>query len=134
MIPVGLRHTARLRIDTSFTVPAISPKFAFATMPAVFATAFLVGFVESACVDALRPYLTTDQRTVGSHVNLSHSAATPIGMEVTAEVELVAIDGKRLTFNIVCRDEVELICEGQHERFIVDFERFVAKVNAKART
>ncbi|HWT96102.1 MAG TPA: thioesterase family protein [Terriglobales bacterium] len=131
-IPSGLRHTQTIRVTDSLTVPAVSSAFtSFADMPPVFATAYLVGFVEWACIEALKPYLTPQQKTVGIHVDLSHSAATPVGMTVTAEVELVAVDRNRLTFNVLCRDEVEVICEGRHERFVVDAAKFLEKVAAK---
>lgn len=67
-------------------------------MPAVFATAFMVGFVEWTCIEALRPYLAGHQRTVGTHVDMNHKAATSIGMQVTAEVELLAVEGRRRRF------------------------------------
>jgi fluoroacetyl-CoA thioesterase len=131
-IPSGLRHAQTIVVDDSLTVPAVSNAFTgFVDMPPVFATAYLVGFVEWTCVEALRPYLDPSQRTVGTHVDLSHCAATPVGMQVTAEIELVEIEGKRLTFRILCRDEVDVICEGRHERFIVDAEKFVRRVASK---
>ena len=128
----GLRHTQTLLIDAGLTVPAVSRAFTgFADMPPVFATAFLVGFVEWTCVEALRPYLPAGARTVGVHVDLSHSAATPVGMRVSAEVELVVVQGRQLRFHVLCRDEADLICEGHHERALVDFERFMARLQSK---
>jgi fluoroacetyl-CoA thioesterase len=100
-------------------------------MPPVFATAFLVGFVEWTCVVALRPFLSRDERTVGVHVDLSHSAATPVGMRVFATVELAAIEGRKLRFKVVCRDEAEIICEGRHDRFVIDESRFMARLARK---
>ena len=70
----------------------------------MFATAFLVGFVEWTCIEALRPYLEPGQKTVGVHVDLSHSAATPVGMTVTAEVELIAVEGRKLRFKCSSQD------------------------------
>src|SRR5262245_55039833 len=97
----GLRHTLTLRVDASLTVPKVSRHYTgFSDMPPVFATAFMVGFIEWACVEALRPHLAADQGTVGTHVNVSHAAATPIGMNVTAEVELTAVEGRKLTFKV----------------------------------
>lgn len=131
-IPLGLRHSQTLRVDDSLTVPAVSAAFTgFSDMPPVFATAYMVGFVEWTCIEALRPYLAPSQRTVGTHVNLSHSAATPVGMQVTAEVELIEVEGKRLTFKVLCRDEVDVICEGRHERFIVEAQQFIRRVTSK---
>jgi fluoroacetyl-CoA thioesterase len=128
----GLKGERSILVDERLTVPAVSPAFTgFAGMPPVFATAFLVGFVEWTCIEALRPFLAADQQTVGVHVDLSHSAATPVGMRVTAEVELVQVEQRRLRFKVVCRDEAEVICEGHHDRFIVDAPRFMARLAAK---
>jgi len=128
----GLRHTQTLRVDAGLTVPAVSPAFTgFTDMPPVFATAFLVGFVEWTCIEALRPCLPAGARTVGVHVDLSHIAATPVGMQVSAEVELIAVQGRQLRFRVLCRDDADLICEGHHERALVDFERFMARMQSK---
>ena len=128
----GLRHTQSVRVDERLTVPAVSPAYTgFADMPPVFATAFLVGFVEWTCIEALRPYLGAGQKTVGVHVDLSHAAATPVGMTVRAEVELVAVEGRKLRFRATCRDDSEVICEGHHDRFVIDTDRFVAGLAKK---
>ena len=130
--PVGLRHSQTIAVTPELTVPQVSAAFAqFRDMPPVFATAFMVGFVEDTCVAALRPFLQRGQRTVGIGVNLTHSAATPIGMKVTAEVELVEVEGRRLKFRVVCRDDAEPIGEGIHERAIIDHDRFLTRVAAK---
>ena len=100
-------------------------------MPPVFATANMIAFVEWTCVAALALYLAPDQRTVGTRVEMTHLAATPIGMRVTAEVELVEIAGRRLRFKVSCRDEVESIGEGFHERTIVDHARFMQRLARK---
>jgi len=68
---------------------------------------------------------------VGVHVDLSHGAATPVGMTVTAEVELVEIEGRRLRFTAVCRDEAEVVCDGHHDRYIIDIERFMERLARK---
>jgi fluoroacetyl-CoA thioesterase len=131
----GLRHVETLRVDPSLTVPAVSAAFAsFADMPPVLATAFLVGFIEWTCIEALRPYLDEGERTVGTHVDVSHVAATPIGMIATAEVEFVAVEGRKLRFKVSCRDEGGLIGEGFHERAVIDLGKFMARLSAKAET
>ena len=132
-LAVGLRHRQTIMVDDRLVVPAVSPAFTgFADMPPVFATALLVGFVEWTCIEALRPWLEPGQKTVGVHVDLSHCAATPAGIEVTAEVELIEIEGRRLRFKVTCRDEAELISEGHHDRFIIDPARFMARLAGKA--
>lgn len=77
----------------------------------------------------LRPYLQAGQHTVGTHVDVSHIAATPVGMRVTAEVELIGVEGKALHFKLACRDESGLIGEGTHRRAIIDVARFMQRLN-----
>ncbi len=129
----GIRHRKALVITEELTVPRVSQAFGnFADMPPVFATALMVGFVESACLDALAPHLAPGQKTVGTHINMSHAAATPVGMTVTADVELVAVEGRKLFFRVICRDDADVIGEGTHERFIIDEARFRDRLAAKA--
>jgi fluoroacetyl-CoA thioesterase len=128
----GLRHSETIRVGEALTVPAQGRALGFTQeMPPVFATANMIAFVEWTCVAALAPYLAAHQRTVGTRVEISHSAATPIGMEITAEIELVEIDGRRLRFRVCCRDEAEPIGGGFHERMIVDHRRFMARLERK---
>ena len=101
-------------------------------MPEVFATGYLVGFLEWACILAIKPHLDwPSEQSVGTHINVSHQAATPVGLEVIANVELVKIEGKKLTFNVEARDTVDIISKGVHERFIINKEKFISKVNEK---
>ena len=128
----GLRHSATIRVGEELAVPAQGRQFGgVVEMPPVFATANMIAFVEWTCVALLAPYIGPHQRTVGTRVEMSHSAATPIGMTVTAAVELVEIAGRRLRFRISCRDEVEAIGEGFHERTVVDHDRFMARLAGK---
>jgi fluoroacetyl-CoA thioesterase len=131
--PVGLRHTKSMTITPELTVPGLEFAYDnFAGMPPVFATALMVGFIESTCLDALAPYLAPGQKTVGTHVNVSHAAATPVGMKVTANVELAAVEGRKLIFHVTCRDERDIIAEGTHERFLIDEKRFLDRLAGKA--
>ena len=133
-LKVGLMHTKTIKVDPGLTVPEVSPAFGeFRDMPPVFATAYMVGFVEATCIEGMKPFLAPGQGSVGVHVDMSHSAATPVGMAVTAEVELVSIEGRRLRFKVECRDEKDVIGVGCHERFLIDVPKFVARVEAKAR-
>jgi len=128
----GLRFAQTITVDERLTVPFVSRAFTgFSDMPPVFATAFLVGFVEWTCVEALRPALVPRLKTVGTHIDLSHSAATPIGMKVTAEVELALVNQRWLRFKVSCFDEVDVICTGQHDRTIIDAAKFMAHVEKK---
>src|SRR6266699_3082638 len=129
----GLRRRATIRVSEAMAVPAQGRMMGGTVeMPPVFATANMIAFVEWTCVAALAPYLAPTQRTVGTRVEMTHTAATPIGMQVTAEIELVEIDGRRLRFSARCRDEIEPIGEGVHERTIIDHDRFMARLGRKA--
>jgi fluoroacetyl-CoA thioesterase len=131
--PVGLTHRKTVTVEQSLTVPHLAAGIGnLRDMPPVFATAYLVAFVEATCIEALGPYLAPHQRTVGIHVDMSHTAATPVGMTVTAEVELVAVEGRRLRFKVACRDDAEPIGSGLHDRAIIDAPKFLARVDAKA--
>jgi fluoroacetyl-CoA thioesterase len=101
-------------------------------MPEVFATGFMVGFLEWACIMAVKPHLDwPGEQSVGTHIDVSHEAATPPGLEVTATVELLAVDGKKLTFSVSAHDGVDLISQGTHERFVINKQRFDSKVRDK---
>lgn len=128
----GLCHVARMTVAARHTVPQLAEWPTLADMPAVFATAMMVGFMEQTCVEALRPYMDQGQRSVGTHVDMSHVAATPVGMAVEARVELVEVQGRSLLFKVACRDEAGLIGEGMHRRAVIDLQRFEDRVAAKA--
>jgi len=129
----GIRYEHKLVVPSSKTVPALYPESEeFAAMPEVFATGFLVGFLEWACIRAINPHLDwPKEQTVGVHIDVSHEAATPPGLEVTATVELVEVDGRRLVFAVEAHDGVDLISKGRHERFVINREKFDARVGEK---
>ena len=131
----GVRYEHKFVVPVSKTVPALYPESAeFVAMPEVFATGFLVGFLEWACIKAINPHLDwPSEQTVGTHIDISHEAATPPGLEVTATVELIAVEGRKLVFAVEARDEVDLISKGKHERFIINKAKFDAKMNEKRR-
>lgn len=128
----GLRHVEEMVVAERHTVPRVADWPGFADMPPVFATAMMVGFMEQTCVMALRPVLAAGQGTVGTHVDMSHVAATPVGMKLMAEVELIEVAGRKLRFKVSLRDEREVIGEGTHDRFIIDATRFSQKALEKA--
>jgi fluoroacetyl-CoA thioesterase len=99
----------------------------------VFSTPALVGLMEGAAVKALEGQLAPGQTTVGGHIDVRHLAATPVGMQVRARAELTAVEGRKLTFKIQAWDAVELIGEAEHERFIIDEARFLARIQAKGK-
>ncbi|MGD9570801.1 MAG: thioesterase family protein [Thermoleophilia bacterium] len=129
----GLEHELRFVVPETKTVPALYPESPeFAAMPAVFATGFMVGFIEWACIRAIGPHLDEGELSLGVHVDLSHDAATPPGMEVVARVRLEAVAGRLLTFSAEAEDAAERICAGTHRRFVVDRTRFEAGVARKS--
>ena len=88
----GLKHSESVVVTKELTVPEISSAYTgLADMPSVFATAYLLGFVECTCLEAVKPYLEPGERTVGTAIDMRHTAATPVGMRVTANVELTAV-------------------------------------------
>ncbi len=129
----GIHYEHKFVVPSSKTVPALYPESEeFLLMPEVFATGFLVGFLEWACIKAINPHLDwPKEQTVGTHINVTHEAATPPGLEVTATVELIAIEGRKLTFSVEAHDGVDLISKGLHERYLIDKEKFEAKVVEK---
>ena len=132
----GLEYEHRFTIPATKTVPSLYPEAPeFQEMPAVFATGFMVGFLEWACIKAVNTHLDWPQeQTVGTHIDVSHLAATPPGFEVTARVKLVAVEGRRLRFEVEAHDGVDLITRGTHERFIIDREKFAQRLDAKSGT
>jgi fluoroacetyl-CoA thioesterase len=94
----------------------------------------MVGLFEWACIRAVTPYLDYPrEQTVGIHVNVSHSAATPPGLSVVVKGRLDKIDGRKLSFSLEAGDGIERISEGTHERFIILTEKFNRKVAEKKR-
>lgn len=130
-LAVGLKHSQSVEVGADLTVPAVSKHLAhFQDMPPVFATAFLVAFVEDTCVAALKPHLASGQKSVGTHVDVSHTAATPVGRTVTCDVELVELEGRKLKFKVACRDDQGPIGDGFHERVLIDVAKFLARLEA----
>lgn len=129
----GLESEFPFTITHGKTVPALYPESPeFQEMPEVFATGFMVGFIEWTCIKLVNPHLDWPlEQTVGTRIDVSHTAATPPGMKVTAHVKLVTVEGRRLVFEVEARDEVEPIGKGTHERFVIDKKRFDEKTGRK---
>ncbi len=128
----GLRHGETILITDRLIVPEMADRFpGFAAMPPVLATAYLVAFVEWTCVRALADHLLEGEASLGTHVDLSHTAATPVGMRASAAIELIEMTGRRLRFKIACRDERDEIGAGFHERVVIDQPRFLGKLAEK---
>ena len=129
----GLSHSMTFTVPREKTVPFLYPESEqFARMPEVFATGFMVGLMEWCCIDLIAPHLDEGEGSLGTLVEVSHEAATPPGMTVTVEAVLERIDGRSLTFNVLARDETEIIGRGRHGRTLVNWQRFTEKVAKKA--
>ena len=129
----GICFEHKFVVPSNKTVPALYPESPeFKAMPEVFATGYLVGFLEWACIMAIMPHLDWPaEQSLGTHIDVSHEAATPVGLEVTANVELIAVDGRKLTFAVSAHDGVDRIAQGTHQRFVVNREKFDGKVREK---
>jgi predicted thioesterase len=126
--PLGLTGEATVKVAYELTARHLG-----SGAVAVFATPEMVRLMERAAVNGLAPYLAPGQQSVGTMVNVRHLAATPLGATVTARAELIAVEGRRLTFRVEAHDGTDLIGEGTHERTTIDLARFEAKVAAKAK-
>jgi fluoroacetyl-CoA thioesterase len=128
----GLTHTFKYRVPPEKTVPHVYPESEiFRAMPPVFATAFMVGLLEWACMESMRPHLDHGEQSVGTGIWVTHTAATPPGLTVTVEVKLTHVEGRRLLFEVSAHDGVDPIGSGTHERFVIDGARFATRANEK---
>lgn len=129
----GLEHQLTFTVPVSKTVPALYPEAPeFQAMPQVFATGFLVGLLEWACIQLVNPHLDWPaEQTLGTHIDVSHEAATPPGLEVAVQARLLEVDGRRLSFAVQAHDGVDIISRGTHQRVMIDATRFQSKVQAK---
>ena len=129
----GLKHRLSYTVVPEKTVPYTFPESqTIASMPKVFATGFMIVLMEWACTELLAAHLDAGEGSVGVHVDVSHLAATPPGMTVTVDVECVEIVDQRVAFSVKAHDGMDLIGEGRHERFVVAWDKFNARVAAKA--
>lgn len=99
----------------------------------VFASPRLLSWIEATSIAAVKPFLTEGWETVGTSFDFKHMAATPVGMTVRVIVEITEVKGKLLTFQVKAYDDVDKICEGTHGRAIIDLEKFMSRVNNKAK-
>lgn len=125
-VTVGLKGRADTVVNESNTAQAACS----GALP-VFGTPFLCALMEEAAWKSIAPHLEAGQSTVGTRLNVSHDSATPVGMKVWAESEVVEVDGKRLVLKVAAFDERGPIGQGTHERFIISDHRFLAKCARK---
>ncbi|MDG4663805.1 hotdog domain-containing protein [Mycobacterium sp. 236(2023)] len=123
-VPVGATGTRTWTVDGTRTITRGPVE--------VFSTPNMVLLMEEAAMAALAPYITEAQETVGSTVDVAHVAATPVGMSVTAKATVTAVDRRRVSFEVEATDDVELIGRGTHERFIIDLEPFIGRLQKKS--
>jgi fluoroacetyl-CoA thioesterase len=117
-LSTGLTHVQSLDIHDKPIVSAVS-RDGSGAMPPAFSTAFVVGLIEWACIETLRPFLEEGEQTVGNHIYVSHVAPAAVSVKVTAIVELVEVRGQTLRFRIDCFDECDQIGTGFHERTVL---------------
>ncbi len=129
----GMSFTHTYTVPENKTVPFVFEESdLFQDMPPVFATAFMVGLMEWACMEAMRPYMEEGEISLGTNICVTHTAATPPGMHVEVEVTLQEVSGPRTKWSITARDEQDVIGEGTHERFSINGDKFKAIIAKKA--
>jgi fluoroacetyl-CoA thioesterase len=124
----GLRGTVELVVGDEHTAPHVG-----SGKVRVLATPVVINLLEAAALAAIEHLLPAGHQSLGTRLDLTHFAATPVGMRVHAEAELVAVEGRVLRFRLAARDEREAISEGTHERVVVDLARFDQRMERKAR-
>ena len=127
MLKTGLTHETKVKVEENMTAGALR-----SGLVPVLATPVLLAIIENTCYECVMDHLEPGQTTVGTGVNITHEAPTPVGMTVTASCRLKEVEGRRLVFQIEVNDEHEIVSRGDHERFIVDMDKFVAKSRQKA--
>jgi fluoroacetyl-CoA thioesterase len=128
-IPLGTRGTFTLVVAPQH----LANQFKDATLPPVLATPVMIMAMENAALNAVKPYLGPGESALGTAVDVRHVAATPVGQRVVAEAEVTAVEGRRIAFKVVARDEVEEIGHGTHERVVVSLARIEERLAAKSR-
>ena len=124
-------ETGIIGIEEMIVTDAVTAKVLGSGGLNVFATPAMIALSEKTALKSVLSYLPEGQSTVGTKVDISHIAATPVGMKVRCETELIEVDRRRLVFSVNVYDEVEKIAKGTHERFIVDDNKFQAKADSK---
>ncbi len=127
-LEIGILGRQELMVDES-----VSARRAASGEMDVFGTPFVIALMEKTADISVRPYLEAGCATVGTKVDMNHTAATPLGMKAYAESELLEIDGRRLVFRVAVYDEVGQVADGMHERFIIYKEKFMQKVNKRGK-
>ena len=125
-IPVGAKGRVDGIVTDQLTAAAVG-----AGSVEVFATPYMVAAMENAACEAIRPYYGEGENSVGTKLEITHDAATPVGMKYWAEAEVTEVDRRRIVLKVTAYDETGIIGSGTHERFIIQMEKFLAKAEAK---
>ncbi len=125
-IPIGATGTATLIVADEHTAPRVGSGLIH-----VLATPVMINLIEAAALAACEKSLPTGHQSLGTRLDISHIAATPVGMRVTATAEVTRVDGRHIFFKVSARDEHDLIGEGVHDRVVVDVARFDKRVQEK---
>ena len=125
-LPVGREGTAELIVDDAHTAPRVG-----SGRVRVLATPVMINLMEAAALDAVEALLPAGHQSLGIKLDVSHHAATPVGMRIVATARLTGVEGRRLRFEVEARDEKETIGGGTHERVVVNVERFDERVQKK---
>ena len=126
-VKAGLKGRVDLTVGDEHTAPSVGSGAIH-----VLGTPVMINLMEAAALDAAEHLMPEGHQSLGIHVNISHVAATPIGMKVHATAEVTAVEGNRIRFRVEAHDEAEMIGEGTHERVVVNVERFDKRVQKKA--
>jgi fluoroacetyl-CoA thioesterase len=127
-IKPGLTGTAQIIVATEHTAP-----FVGSGRISVLATPVMINVIEAAAIEAIEHLLPEGHQSLGTHLDVSHVAATPVGLRVTATAEVVKVEGRTITLRVEARDEVEVIGNGTHQRVVVSVPRFDERVQRKIR-
>jgi fluoroacetyl-CoA thioesterase len=127
-IQAGLSGTAHILVGPEHTAP-----FVGSGRIAVLATPVMINVIEAAALDAVEHLMPVGHQSLGIHLDISHVAATPVGLQVTATAEVLRVEGRTITFRVEAHDDVEAIGGGTHQRVVVSVARFDERVQRKAR-
>jgi|SRR5580698_4728172 fluoroacetyl-CoA thioesterase len=127
-IPIGSSGTYSFEV----TAEHLANRFKDVTLPPVFATPMMVMLMENAALNAIKPYLDATESCVGTKMDVSHLAATPVGLTVTATAAVTAVDGRKIEFRVEAADGIDTIGRATHERVVIDRDRLCRRLKAKS--
>ena len=126
MVEIGIKGRQELVVSKELTAKHIGSGTVL-----VFATPMMIALMEKTSQKSVKPYLEAGQETVGTHVDVSHDSAVPVGRKVWCESEVVDVDRRKITFKVAVYDDNGIVGQGTHERFIIDVKKFSEKLASK---